>query len=159
ATEFGAYPRRSTAFSTRTRVSGDTTSGRLRTRETVAVETPARLATSRMLDIDAQREGAIIMTQPAGRRICAHLVVSRGRHVVTPPRRTFNRLSVPKEAGTFAAKVPASFLSTSASGRKRRLAPFRGRCQPPFSDAICRGDGRWLKIPISRNECSARVHR
>src|SRR5437879_2513014 len=48
AVAFGTYPRRSTAFITLRRVSRDTMSGRLNTRETVAVETPAFRATSKI---------------------------------------------------------------------------------------------------------------
>jgi hypothetical protein len=50
AAEFGVYPRCSTAFSTFIRVPGATTLGRLSTRETVAVDTPACLATAWMFD-------------------------------------------------------------------------------------------------------------
>ncbi len=46
ATELGAYPICSTVSSTRRLVSGETTFGRLMTRDTVDAETPARLATS-----------------------------------------------------------------------------------------------------------------
>jgi hypothetical protein len=46
AAEFGEYSRTLTACNTLRRVCGETMSGRLNTRETVAVETPARLATS-----------------------------------------------------------------------------------------------------------------
>src|SRR5687768_5395350 len=45
AAEFGVEPRASTARCTRWRVAGATTAGWVSTRETVAVETPARLAT------------------------------------------------------------------------------------------------------------------
>src|SRR5215471_14305880 len=51
AVAFGTYPRSSTAFMTLRRVPGATMSGRLSTRDTVAVETPARLATSKMFGI------------------------------------------------------------------------------------------------------------
>src|SRR6516225_5413695 len=47
---FGTYPSNSTAFITLLRVRGLTISGRVSTRDTVAVETPARFATSKMLD-------------------------------------------------------------------------------------------------------------
>ena len=46
AAELGVYPRVSTARSTFRRVSSATMSGRPSTRDTVAVETPARRATS-----------------------------------------------------------------------------------------------------------------
>ena len=46
AAELGVKPRRVIAAITRRRVAGATMSGWLSTRDTVAVETPARLATS-----------------------------------------------------------------------------------------------------------------
>ena len=46
AATLGAYPVSRTTASTRRRVSSDTCSGRLNTRDTVAVETPASAATS-----------------------------------------------------------------------------------------------------------------
>src|SRR5215471_1197015 len=52
AVALGTYPSNSTAFITRRRVLAETILGRLRTRDTVAVETPARLATSRMFGVE-----------------------------------------------------------------------------------------------------------
>src|SRR4030095_15768930 len=49
AVAFGAYPRRSTAAMTRRRVAGATTAAFDSTRETVAVDTPALLATALIL--------------------------------------------------------------------------------------------------------------
>ena len=49
ATGCGAYRSSSAALSTRRRVSTVTDSGRENTRETVAADTPARAATSRMV--------------------------------------------------------------------------------------------------------------
>ena len=49
ATGFGAYRSSSAASSTRRRVPGATASGWVNTRETVAGETPARAATSRIV--------------------------------------------------------------------------------------------------------------
>src|SRR5438067_242342 len=56
AVALGTYPSNSTAFITRRRVLAETIFGRLRTRDTVAVETPARLATSRIFGV----EGSVI---------------------------------------------------------------------------------------------------
>src|SRR3954471_11536650 len=47
--EFGTYPSCVTACITLRRVAGATASGRDNTRDTVAIDTPARLATSKML--------------------------------------------------------------------------------------------------------------
>src|SRR5262245_12485304 len=52
AVALGTYPRNSTALITRRRVLAETILGRLRTRDTVAVETPARLATSKMFGVE-----------------------------------------------------------------------------------------------------------
>src|SRR5215475_10291249 len=52
AVALGTYPSNSTAFITRRRVLAETILGRLRTRDTVAVETPARLATSIMFGVE-----------------------------------------------------------------------------------------------------------
>src|SRR5882762_457507 len=51
AEALGEYPSLCTAESTRRRVPSETISGELRTRDTVAVETPARAATSRIVVI------------------------------------------------------------------------------------------------------------
>src|SRR3984893_12058155 len=51
AAALGEYPSWCTAFSTRRRVASETFSGLLSTRETVAVETSARAATSWMVGI------------------------------------------------------------------------------------------------------------
>src|SRR5215510_6107708 len=52
AVALGTYPSNSTAFITRRRVLSETIFGRLRTRDTVAVETRARLATSKMFGVE-----------------------------------------------------------------------------------------------------------
>src|SRR5262249_24057293 len=52
AVALGTYPSCSTAFITRRRVFGETIFGRLKTRDTVAVDTPARLATSNMFGLE-----------------------------------------------------------------------------------------------------------
>src|SRR5262249_39979683 len=52
AVALGTYPSNSTAFITRRRVLSETIFGRLRTRDTVAVETRARLATSEMFGVE-----------------------------------------------------------------------------------------------------------
>src|SRR5215831_12558580 len=52
AVALGTYLSNSTAFITRRRVLADTIFGRLRTRDTVAVETPARFATSKMFGVE-----------------------------------------------------------------------------------------------------------
>src|SRR5262247_3107562 len=52
AAALGTYPSNSTAFITRRRVLAETILGRLRTRDTVAVDTPARLATSEMFGVE-----------------------------------------------------------------------------------------------------------
>src|SRR5512132_2919380 len=64
AAAFGAYRRRSTAARTLRRVSGATIDGLLKTRETVAVDTPARLATSKMV----ATVRSIIVWRPVRRR-------------------------------------------------------------------------------------------
>src|SRR5215510_13054573 len=52
AVALGTYPSNSIAFITRRRVLAETTFGWLRTRDTVAVETPARLATSKIFGFE-----------------------------------------------------------------------------------------------------------
>src|SRR5262249_34622952 len=75
AVALGTYPSNSTAFITRRRVFAETMLGRLRTRDTVAVETPARLATSTIFGLDGSairpHDNTALGLSP-GRRACYH---------------------------------------------------------------------------------------
>src|SRR5215831_13647258 len=63
--EFGTYRRISIARMTFRRVRGATTSGLLKTRDTVAVETPARLATAWILATEDSAIPHVIITDKA----------------------------------------------------------------------------------------------
>src|ERR1700679_501050 len=80
AEALGEYPSLSTAESTRRLVSSETFSGALRTRDTVAVETPARAATSRIVVI----LGPLMSATPEAKSSLAQIERDAGLYALRP---------------------------------------------------------------------------